>query len=104
MVATRRDAAERWREALRAEARLRVRLPWAVAAIVATSSAISMVNLQYGVAAVLLLGVLLQVSMERMKERLRAAAESSRHALGWAAEDITPEEVMQRLDRFLEQR
>jgi hypothetical protein len=48
--------------------------------------------------------VLLQVSMERMKERLRAAAESSRQALGWAAEDISPEEVLQRLDRFLEQR
>ena len=69
MVATRRDAAERWREALRAEARLRVRLPWAVAAIVATSSAISMVNLQYGVAAVLLLGVLLQMSMEQIQMR-----------------------------------
>ncbi len=81
MATTRRDAAMRWREALRAEARLRVRLPLAVAAIVVVSSAIATFNLQFGVAAVLLLGVLLQVSMERMKEGLRAAAESSRQTL-----------------------
>ena len=104
MATSRREAAERWRSAILAEARLRSRFRFAVLAIVLVSTATSAVDLRFGVASVLLLGVLVQLSVERMRERLRAAAVSSRQTLGWAEEAVSTEEILARLDRFLEQR
>ena len=52
----------------------------------------------------LLLGVLFQLSLERMRETFRVAAESSRQRLGWKEEEISTEELLARLTTFLEQR
>ena len=101
---TRREAAQRWKSAVEGEAKLRSRTSLGIAVIVIISGLIGSINLRYGIAAVLLLGVLFQFSLERMRETFRVAAESSRQRLGWKEEDISTEELLARLTTFLEQR
>jgi len=48
--------------------------------------------------------VLFQFSLERMRETFRVAAEASRQRLGWEEEAISTEELLDRLNRFLDQR
>lgn len=101
---TRREAAERWKSAVQAEAKLRSRTSLGLAVIVIFSGLIGSIDLRYGIGAVLLLGVLFQYSLERMRENFRVAADSSRQRLGWKEEDISTEELLTRLNTFLEQR
>lgn len=101
---TRREAAERWKSAVEAEARLRSRTSLGIAVIVIISGLIGSIELRYGIGAVLLLGVLFQFSLERMRETFRVAAESSRQRLGWKEEEISTEELLARLTTFLDQR
>ena len=101
---TRREAAERWKSAVEAEAKLRSRTSLGIAVIVIISGLIGSIELRYGIGAVLLLGVLFQFSLERMRESFRVAAESSRQRLGWKEEEISTEELLARLTTFLEQR
>ena len=101
---TRREAAQRWKSAVEGEAKLRSRTSLGIAVIVIISGLIGSIDLRYGIAAVLLLGVLFQFSLERMRETFRVAAESSRQRLGWKEEDISTEELLARLTTFLEQR
>ena len=101
---TRREAAQRWKSAVEGEAKLRGRTSFGIAVIVIISGLIGSIDLRYGIAAVLLLGVLFQFSLERMRETFRVAAESSRQRLGWKEEDISTEELLARLTTFLEQR
>ena len=101
---TRREAAQRWKSAVEGEAKLRGRTSLGIAVIVIISGLIGSIDLRYGIAAVLLLGVLFQLSLERMRETFRVAAESSRQRLGWKEEDISTEELLARLTTFLEQR
>jgi len=101
---TRREAAERWKSAVEAEAKLRSRTSLGIAIIVIVSGLIGSIELRYGIGAVLLLGVLFQLSLERMREKLRVAAESSRQRLGWKEEEISTEELLARLTTFLDQR
>ena len=101
---TRREAAERWKSAVEAEAKLRSRTSLGIAVIVIISGLIGSIELRYGIGAVLLLGVLFQFSLERMRETFRVAAESSRHRLGWKEEEISTEELLARLTTFLDQR
>ena len=101
---TRREAAERWKSAVEAEAKLRSRTSLGIAVIVIISGLIGSIELRYGIGAVLLLGVLFQFSLERMRESLRVAAESSRQRLGWKEEEISTEELLARLTTFLDQR
>ena len=101
---TRREAAERWKSAVEAEAKLRSRTSLGIAIIVIVSGLIGSIELRYGIGAVLLLGVLFQLSLERMREKLRVAAESSRQRLGWKDEEISTEELLARLTTFLDQR
>ena len=101
---TRREAAERWKSAVEAEAKLRSRTSLGIAVIVIISGLIGSIELRYGIGAVLLLGVLFQFSLERMRETLRVAAESSRQRLGWKEEEISTEELLARLTTFLDQR
>ena len=100
----RREAAQRWKSAVEGEAKLRSRTSLGIAVIVIISGLIGSIDLRYGIAAVLLLGVLFQFSLERMRETFRVAAESSRQRLGWKEEDISTEELLARLTTFLEQR
>ncbi|MGB0284134.1 MAG: hypothetical protein ACPGGI_03750 [Candidatus Poseidoniaceae archaeon] len=104
MSMTRREAAERWKSAVEAEAKLRSRTSLGIAIIVIVSGLIGSIELRYGIGAVLLLGVLFQFSLERMREQFRVAAESSRQRLGWKEEEISTEELLARLTTFLEQR
>ena len=101
---TRREAAERWKAAVEAEAKLRSRTSLGIAIIVIVSGLIGSIELRYGIGAVLLLGVLFQFSLERMREKFRVAAESSRQRLGWKEEEISTEELLARLTTFLDQR
>ena len=101
---TRREAAERWKSAVEAEAKLRSRTSLGIAVIVIISGLIGSIELRYGIGAVLLLGVLFQFSLERMREQFRVAAESSRQRLGWKEEEISTEELLARLTTFLDQR
>ena len=101
---TRREAAERWKSAVEAEAKLRSRNSLGIAIIVIISGLIGSIELRYGIGAVLLLGVLFQFSLERMRESFRVAAESSRRRLGWKEEEISTEELLARLTTFLDQR
>ncbi|MGB1461912.1 MAG: hypothetical protein ACPG8Q_00105 [Candidatus Poseidoniaceae archaeon] len=101
---TRREAAERWKAAVEGEAKLRSRTSLGIAVIVIISGLIGSIELRYGIGAVLLLGVLFQFSLERMREAFRVAAESSRQRLGWEEEAISTEELLARLNKFLEQR
>ena len=101
---TRREAAERWKSAVEAEAKLRSRTSLGIAVIVIISGLIGSIELRYGIGAVLLLGVLFQFSLERMRETFRVAAESSRQRLGWKEEEISTEELLERLTTFLDQR
>tara|TARA_B100001287_G_scaffold47958_1_gene36966 strand:+ start:1763 stop:2071 length:309 start_codon:yes stop_codon:yes gene_type:complete len=101
---TRREAAERWKSAVEGEAKLRSRTSLGIAVIVIISGLIGSIELRYGIGAVLLLGVLFQFSLERMRETFRVAAASSRQRLGWKEEDISTEELLARLNTFLEQR
>jgi len=101
---TRREAAERWKAAVVGEAKLRSRTSLGIAVIVIISGLIGSIELRYGIGAVLLLGVLFQFSLERMREAFRVAAESCRQRLGWEEEAISTEELLARLDKFLEQR
>jgi hypothetical protein len=101
---TRREAAERWKSAVEAEAKLRSRTSLGIVIIVIVSGLIGSIELRYGIGAVLLLGVLFQFSLERMREQFRVAAESSRQRLGWKEEEITTEELLARLTTFLDQR
>ena len=101
---TRREAAERWKSAVEAEAKLRSRTSLGIAIIVIISGLIGSIELRYGIGAVLLLGVLFQFSLERMREKFRVAAESSRQRLGWKEEEISTEELPARLTTFLDQR
>ena len=101
---TRREAAERWKSAVEGEAKLRSRTYLGIAVIVIISGLIGSIELRYGIGAVLLLGVLFQFSLERMRETFRVAAASSRQRLGWKEEDISTEELLARLNTFLEQR
>ena len=101
---TRREAAERWKSAVEAEAKLRSRTSLGLAVIVIISGLIGSIELRYGIGAVLLLGVLFQFSLERMRETFRVAAESSRQRLGWKEEEISTEELLARLTTFLDQR
>ena len=101
---TRREAAERWKSAVEAEAKLRSRTSLGIAIIVIISGLIGSIELRYGIGAVLLLGVLFQFSLERMLEKFRVAAESSRQRLGWKEEEISTEELLARLTTFLDQR
>ena len=101
---TRREAAERWKSAVEAEAKLRSRTTLGIAVIVIISGLIGSIELRYGIGAVLLLGVLFQFSLERMRETFRVAAESSRQRLGWKEEEISTEELLARLTTFLDQR
>ncbi|MEC7098201.1 MAG: hypothetical protein VYC27_04425 [Candidatus Thermoplasmatota archaeon] len=104
MSMTRREAAERWKSAVEAEAKLRSRTSLGIAIIVIISGLIGSIELRYGIGAVLLLGVLFQFSLERMRETFRVAAESSRQRLGWKDEEISTEELLARLTTFLDQR
>ncbi|MEC7279656.1 MAG: hypothetical protein VXV98_06405 [Candidatus Thermoplasmatota archaeon] len=104
MSMTRREAAERWRSAVEAEAKLRSRTSLGIAIIVIVSGLIGSIEIRYGIGAVLLLGVLFQFSLERMREKFRVAAESSRQRLGWKEEEISTEELLARLTTFLDQR
>ncbi|MBL72890.1 MAG: hypothetical protein CMB41_07065 [Euryarchaeota archaeon] len=104
MSMTRREAAERWKSAVEAEAKLRSRTSLGIAVIVIISGLIGSIELRYGIGAVLLLGVLFQFSLERMRETFRVAAESSRQRLGWKEEEISTEELLARLTTFLDQR
>ena len=101
---TRREAAQRWKSAVEGEAKLRSRTSLGITVIVIVSGLIGSIDLRYGIAAVLLLGVLFQLSLERMRETFRVAAESSRQRLGWKEEEISTEELLARLTTFLEQR
>ena len=101
---TRREAAERWKAAVEGEAKLRRRTSRGIAVIVIISGLIGSIELRYGIGAILLLGVLFQFSLERMREAFRVAAESSRQRLGWEEEAISTEELLARLNKFLEQR
>lgn len=101
---TRREAAERWKSTVEAEAKLRSRTSLGIAIIVIVSGLIGSIELHYGIGAVLLLGVLFQFSLERMREKFRVAAESSRQRLGWKEEEISTEELLARLTTFLDQR
>ena len=101
---TRREAAQRWKSAVEGEAKLRSRTSLGIAVIVIVSGLIGSIELRYGIGAVLLLGVLFQFSLERMREQFRVAAESSRPRLGWKEEEISTEELLARLTTFLEQR
>ncbi len=101
---TRREAAQRWKSAVEGEAKLRSRTSLGIAVIVIVSGLIGSIELRYGIGAVLLLGVLFQFSLERMREQFRVAAESSRQRLGWKEEEISTEELLARLTTFLEQR
>ena len=101
---TRREAAERWKAAVEGEAKLRSRTSLGIAVIVIISGLIGSIELRYGIGAVLLLGVLFQFSLERMREKFRVAAESSRQRLGWKEEEISTEELLARLTAFLNQR
>lgn len=101
---TRREAAERWKSAVEAEAKLRSRTSLGIAIIVIVSGLIGSIELRYGIGSVLLLGVLFQFSLERMREKFRVAAESSRQRLGWKEEEISTEELLARLTTFLDQR
>ncbi|MEE3090380.1 MAG: hypothetical protein VX306_03855 [Candidatus Thermoplasmatota archaeon] len=101
---TRREAAERWNSAVEAEAKFRSRTSLGIAIIVIVSGLIGSIELRYGIGAVLLLGVLFQFSLERMRETFRVAAESSRQRLGWKEEEISTEELLARLTTFLDQR
>ncbi|MEC7411623.1 MAG: hypothetical protein VYE08_03220 [Candidatus Thermoplasmatota archaeon] len=104
MSMTRREAAERWKSAVEAEAKLRSRTSLGIAIIVIVSGLIGSIELRYGIGAVLILGVLFQFSLERMRETFRVAAESSRQRLGWKDEEISTEELLARLTTFLDQR
>lgn len=104
MSVSRREAAERWKSAVEGEAKLRSRTSLGIAIIVIVSGLIGSIDLRYGIGAVLLLGVLFQYSLERMRETFRVAAESSRQRLGWEEEAISTEELLARLNRFLDQR
>ena len=101
---TRREAAERWKSAVEAEAKLRSRTSLGIAIIVIVSGLIGSIELRSGIGSVLLLGVLFQFSLERMREKFRVAAESSRQRLGWKEEEISTEELLARLTTFLDQR
>ena len=101
---TRREAAQRWKSAVEGEAKLRGRTSLGIAVIVIVSGLIGSIELRYGIGAVLLLGVLFQFSLERMREQFRVAAESSRQRLGWKEEEISTEELLARLTTFLDQR
>ena len=101
---TGREAAERWKSAVEAEAKLRSRTSLGIAIIVIVSGLIGSIELRYGIGAVLLLGVLFQFSLERMREQFRVAAESSRQRLGWKEEEISTDELLARLTTFLDQR
>ena len=101
---TRREAAQRWKSAVEGEAKLRSRTSLGIAIIVIISGLIGSIELRYGIGAVLLLGVLFQFSLERMRETFRVAAESSRQRLGWKEEDISTVDLLARLNTFLEQR
>ena len=101
---TRREAAQRWKSAVEGEAKLRSRTSLGIAVIVIVSGLIGSIELRYGIGAVLLLGVLFQFSLERMREQFRVAAESSRQRLGWKEEEISTEELLARLTTFLEKR
>ena len=82
----------------------RSRTSHGIAIIVIVSGLIGSIELRYGIRAVLLLGVLFQFSLERMREKFRVAAESSRQRLGWKQEEISTEELLARLTTFLDQR
>ena len=101
---TRREAAERWKTAVEGDAKLRSRTTLGIVIIVLVSGLIGSIEIRYGIGAVLLLGVLFQFSLERMREAFRVAAEASRQRLGWEEEAISTEELLDRLNRFLDQR
>ncbi|MAI09484.1 MAG: hypothetical protein CMA08_02735 [Euryarchaeota archaeon] len=104
LTMTRREAAERWKAAVQGEAKLRSRTSLGVVIIVLVSGLIGSIDIRYGIGAVLLLGVLFQFSLERMREAFRVAADASRQRLGWEEEAISTEELLSRLDRFLDRR
>jgi len=102
-MVTKKEGAQRLLDSLRSKQKLRGRLGFAVAQGLILSLLIGYFTEQwrFGLAALLVFGLLIQFAFERMKTSIEASKLSALNDLGWKEHDLEDEEYRSRAQSLL---
>jgi hypothetical protein len=101
-MATKKESAQRLVDSLESRARIKRRLPFAILQGLVISGGITwFTRWQYGVAAILIFALLIQLAFERMSNSIEASRLKALQDLGWTEESQTDETLRMKAEKIL---
>jgi hypothetical protein len=101
-MATKKEGAQRLIDSLDSASKIRLRLWFAIGQALVVSFAVAwFTQWQFGIAALLVFGLLVQFAFERMSNSIEASRLEALQILGWTVKDDTDESLRQKAEKIL---
>ncbi|MCH1423126.1 MAG: hypothetical protein L7U62_06525 [Candidatus Poseidoniaceae archaeon] len=102
-MATKKESAQRLRDSLESKGKLRTRFVFSVGMGAVFSIIIWILTRQwqFGIASLLVIGLLIQFASERMSNSIEASRVQALSDLGWKEDTLSDEEYLHRVDKIL---